>query len=525
MGSYINPGNEGFKNITAGKYVDKTGLIELINRTLNTSDKLICVSRPRRFGKSFCAKMLSAYYDKSCDSRDLFDGLKISATDSYDRYINKYNVVYLDITDFISKTQSIDDIVNEIKYALLKELSALYPDISTDDSIGEAFLTACGHDTEKFFFVIDEWDALFREFPDRQDILKKYINLLRELFKNGNITDRIMSGAYMTGILPIKKYGTQSAVSDFQEYTMTSPGDFAEYIGFTAGEVRELCDRYGMSFEDAEKWYDGYWFDGVGSVYNPNSLMTAIKKKRFANYWGKTESYESIIPYIEMDYDGLRQDIISLLGSGRVTTDIDSYQNDMTTINNKDDVLTLLVHLGYLGFNADDNTVYIPNEEAGKELLRAVKGSSRKEVVNLINQSELLLQSTLNGDGKAVADIISKIHETGVAPLYYNDEQSLRYVIRFAYLAAVDEYVRVEELPSGHGYADVVFIPKKGSAKPAMLIEIKWDEPVDAAIAQIKDRNYPRVLEESGTGYLIVGITYNSRTKEHACFIEKQKLL
>ena len=226
-----------------------------------------------------------------------------------------------------------------------------------------------------------------------------------------------------------------------------------------------------------------------------------------------------------MDYDGLRQDIISLLGSGRVTTDIDSYQNDMTTINNKDDVLTLLVHLGYLGFNADDNTVYIPNEEAGKELLRAVKGSSRKKVVNLINQSELLLQSTLNGDGKAVADIISKIHETGVAPLYYNDEQSLRYVIRFAYLAAVDEYVRVEELPSGHGYADVVFIPRKGSAKPAMLIEIKWDEPVDAAIAQIKDRNYPRVLEESGTGYLIVGITYNSRTKEHACFIEKEKPL
>ena len=520
MGDYINPGYDGFENIIAGKYIDKTGLISLINDSLDTSDKLICVSRPRRFGKSFSAKMLSAYYDKSCDSHKLFDKFEISKSDTYEKFINKFNVVYLDITGFISAADNPDSIVNDIKTTLIKELIKEDSSIENDVKLTEALLTFRKKEEVKFFFIIDEWDALFREFPEKTDLLKSYINFLRELFKNGSITDKIMSGAYMTGILPIKKYGTQSAVSDFIEYTMTSPGDFAGYIGFTECEVKALCEKYEMSFEDAKKWYDGYVFDKVGSVYNPNSLMTAIKKKHFSNYWGKTESYESIIPYIEMNFDGLKSDIISLLGSGNVITDIDSYQNDMTTIKNKDDVLTLLIHLGYLGYNQDKRTVYIPNEEARKELLRAVKESSRKEIVNLIKDSDKILQCTLSGDAEAVSEIISKVHETGVAPLYYNDEQSLRYVIRFAYISAIDEYVRIEELPTGHGYADVVYLPKKGSSKPALLIELKWNKAVDSAISQIKNNNYPKILKDYGTDFILVGITYDSETKKHSCIIE-----
>ena len=390
MGDFINPGNDGFANIKAGKYQDKTGLIDLVNDVLNTSDKLICVSRPRRFGKSFSAKMLSAYYDRSCDSHSLFDDLKISQTKDYEKNLNKLNVVYLDITYFISKASNADNVVYDVKDALIGELGVKYPELRKKTELGEALLSYCEREETKFFFVIDEWDALFREFPNNHDLHKSYINLLRELFKNGNVTDKIISGAYITGILPIKKYGTQSAVSDFLEYTMVSPGDYAEFIGFTEEEVKGLCERYNLSFDEAKRWYDGYHFGALGSVYNPNSLMTAIKKS-FANYWGKTETYESIIPYIEMDFDGLKQDIFSLLGHGKVTTDIDSYQNDMTSIKNKDDVLTLLVHLGYLGYNTEDRSVYVPNEEAEKELLRAVKGSNRKEMIELIKSSDLLL--------------------------------------------------------------------------------------------------------------------------------------
>ena len=521
MGKYLNPGNSGFSNIVAGQYVDKTGLIKIINNSLNTSDKLTCVSRPRRFGKSFAAKMLSAYYDKSCDSHNLFDGFIISKDETYERNINRYNVINLDITEFISTNSDNDNIVDDIQFVLIKELKEVLPGIVEEQSLIDALLAFNSINGEKFIFIIDEWDALFREYPQNESLQKKYVNMLRGLFKNGSFTDKVIAGAYMTGILPIKKYGTQSAVSDFMGYTMTSPGIFAGYIGFTEEEVRDLCNKHSISFEEARRWYDGYHFQHVGSVYNPNSLMTAIKKHSFSNYWGKTESYESIIPYIGMNFDGLKQDIITLLGAGDVSTDIDSYQNDMTSINNKDDVMTLLVHLGYLGYNSENNSVYIPNEEARRELLRAVKNSNRSEIVKLINKSDELLQHTLNGDENDVAEIISQIHETGVAPLFYNDEQSLRYVVRFAYISAVDSYVRIEELPSGHGYADVVYLPKRKTNKPALLVELKWDKPIEGAIDQIKRNNYPSLLKEYECGIICVGVTYNTKTKEHLCVIEQ----
>lgn len=523
MGKYLNPGNSGFENIVAGQYVDKTGLIKIINNSLNTSDKLICVSRPRRFGKSFAAKMLCAYYDKSSDSHKLFDGLNISHDDSYEKCINKYNVVYLDITDFISTSTNPDEIVDVIQASIVKEIKENVPETADEEDLNNTFLAANELNGEKYIFIIDEWDALFREFPQNENLQKKYVNLLRGLFKNGSFTDKVVAGAYMTGILPIKKYGTQSAVSDFMEYTMTSPGAFAGYIGFTEDEVKKLCNEHSLSFEEARRWYDGYKFEKIGSVYNPNSLMTAIKKGVYSNYWGKTESYESIIPYIEMDFDGLKQDIVSLLGAGHVTTDIDSYQNDMTSINNKDDVMTLLVHLGYLGYNSEDNSVYIPNEEARRELLRAVKNSNRTEVVKLLNKSDELLQHTLNGDEDSVASILEQIHETGVAPLFYNDEQTLRYVIRFAFISAIDLYVRIEELPSGHGFADVVYLPKQGVNKPALVIELKWDKAVEGAINQIHNNNYPKLLEQYGGDIILVGVSYNDKNKHHSCKIEMIK--
>ena len=378
MGKYLNTGNAGFDSVKRSIYVDKTGMIAFINQTLGTSDKLTCVSRPRRFGKSYAAKMLCAYYDKSCDSRQLFEGLEISRDASFETHLNKYNVIYLDITLFISITADITGIIREIESAVIEEVCRAFPGIERDDSLAGTLFNASAAAGEKFIMVIDEWDALFREAKNDAKLQREYIDLLRSLFKS-SWTDRIFEAAYMTGILPIKRYGTQSAVSDFREYTMLSPGRLVKYIGFTEPEVKALCERYDMPFEEMKYWYDGYSFSRLKSVYSPNSVMEAIKRDEFGSYWVRTETYESLKVYIDLDEDGLKEAIIRMLSGERVKIDAGTFQNDMTNIQKKDDVLTLLIHLGYLAYDAEEEQAYIPNEEVKKEFIRAVTASKHKE--------------------------------------------------------------------------------------------------------------------------------------------------
>ena len=378
MGKYLNLGNAGFESIRKGSYVDKTEMLSFINSTLGTTDKLTCVSRPRRFGKSFAAQMLCAYYDKSCDSRKLFEGLKIAEDASFGKYLNKYNVIYLDITLFLSMASDIKNIVKDIEAAVVEELQHIFPGARKDSSLPEMLFNTVENGSGKFIMIIDEWDALFREAKDDTRLQREYIDLLRSLFKS-SWTDIIFEAAYMTGILPIKRYGTQSAVSDFREYTMLSPGRLVQYIGFTEQEVRELCEQYDMDFNEMKYWYDGYSFGRLRSVYSPNSVMEAIKRDEFGSYWTRTETYESLRIYIDLDEDGLRESIIRMIAGEQVRVDVGTFQNDMTNIQKKDDVLTLLIHLGYLAYDSEKETAYIPNEEVRKEFLRAVSSSRHKE--------------------------------------------------------------------------------------------------------------------------------------------------
>lgn len=378
MGKYLNLGNAGFESIRKGSYVDKTEMLSFINSTLGTTDKLTCVSRPRRFGKSFAAQMLCAYYDKSCDSRKLFEGLKIAEDASFGKYLNKYNVIYLDITLFLSMASDIKNIVKDIEAAVVEELQHTFPGARKDSSLPEMLFNTVENGSGKFIMIIDEWDALFREAKDDTRLQREYIDLLRSLFKS-SWTDIIFEAAYMTGILPIKRYGTQSAVSDFREYTMLSPGRLVQYIGFTEQEVRELCEQYDMDFNEMKYWYDGYSFRRLRSVYSPNSVMEAIKRDEFGSYWTRTETYESLRIYIDLDEDGLRESIIRMIAGEQVRVDVGTFQNDMTNIQKKDDVLTLLIHLGYLAYDSEKETAYIPNEEVRKEFLRAVSSSRHKE--------------------------------------------------------------------------------------------------------------------------------------------------
>jgi hypothetical protein len=409
MGNYLNIGNDGFEMIRKGKYVDKTGLIEFINSTLGTKRKLTCVSRPRRFGKSFAAQMLCAYYGKGFDSRELFEDLEIAKDKTFDQYLNKYDVIYLDITTLISSVPDINNIVSEIRKKVISEVRVAYPDVKHDDTIFETLSNVAEATGNKFFIIIDEWDALFREAKNDTELQKDYIQLLRSLFK-GALTDKMLVGAYMTGILPIKKYGTQSALTDFKEYTMLEPKKLEKYVGFTEDEVKSLCDEYGMDFDEMKHWYDGYSFNNVKSVYSPNSVMEAVLNEKIGSYWTKTETYESLKVYIDMNEDGLKETIVQMLGGAKIRIDAETFQNDMTTITCRDDVLTLLIHLGYLAYDMDEEAAYIPNEEVRREFVRAVKYCRHKEVAKLIQTSDRLLQATLAMDSETVANAIEEAH-------------------------------------------------------------------------------------------------------------------
>ena len=523
MGLYLNPGNENFKSVLSGIYVDKTGLIDVINKTINTPDKLTCVSRPRRFGKSYTAKMLCAYYDKGCDSRELFADREIAAIDESLKYLNEFNVIYIDITGFISSAKEIKDIVKNIKSSIVGELSAKFPGTESEN-LGEMLVNIKESTGDKFFFVIDEWDALFREHKNQLNLQEEYINFLRELFKNGNVTDRVIAGAFLTGILPIKKYGHQSAISDFREYTMIQPSIFAEYVGFTKKDIDTLAAEYSFNKSKIKSWYDGYAFPKVGEIYNPNSVCQAIRTGVYDSYWSKTETYEALLEYINLDVNGLQADLIQMIGGNEMPVDTATFQNDMTSAQNRDDVLSLLIHLGYLAFDVKTSKVRIPNEEIRREFISTIRGDSHKVTSQIIKESDQLIVDTIDGNEEAVAKALQNAHDAGtfgVSPLFYNDEQALRSIVKFAYISCANNYIKIEELPSGHGYADVVYIPAANNHLPVLLIELKMDDSAEGAIDQIKRNNYPKVFENLKGEVVICGINYDSKTKAHSCKIEK----
>lgn len=525
MGTYLNPGNKAFQKILQSEYVDKTGLIALINKTIGTMEMLTCISRPRRFGKSYAAKMLCAYYDCSCDSHALFDDKEVAKTEGYLTHLNQYHVVNLDITGFISDAAEtgtpLSNVPNMIANAVYRELTESWPELA-GKSLKDAMIGCVEKSGREFVFIIDEWDALIREAKNDAAVQKKYLNFLRGWFKNSSFTPKVVAAAYVTGILPIKKDGSQSAISDFIEYPILDPDGFAEFTGFTEGEVRQLCEGYGMNFEDARKWYDGYDFPDVGAIYNPYSVMLAMRKKKFDSYWRKTSAAESLITYINMDFEGLQETISRLISGEEIEVDTESFENDFETFKSRDDVLTLLIHLGYLTWHEEDGTVHIPNEEVRSEFRKILKGRNvNRKWIELIGRSRKLLEDTIAGNGSAVAKAIEEIRDTQYAPTFYNDEQALRYVIKFAYIAAIDQYLKVEELPSGKGIADVVYLPKSKSLLPALVVELKWNKSSEGAIQQIKEKNYPAVLKDYGGEIVIAGISYDAKKKEHNCVIER----
>lgn len=407
MGTYLNPGNSGFTTIRNKDYIDKTGLIGLINDTIDTSNKLTCISRPRRFGKSYAAQMLCAYYDYTCDSHALFEGLEISKSDDYEKYINKFNVIYIDITGLLSELNSdgrdLINLVPMLKNDIIHDLCKAESKVDETRRLSECLLDYVEYTGKKIVFIIDEWDAPIREAKNNEKVQTGYLNFLREIFKNGNITPRVVAGAYMTGILPIKKDGTESAISDFNEYSILNPGAFTEYTGFLEEEIQKICSHKGLDPQDFKYWYDGYSFDNGTSIYNPYSVMKAVHRNSFESYWQKTTAAESLITYISMNFAGLQDDIARLITGEHLVVDISGFSNDVKNFKTKDDVLTLLIHLGYLAFDSVKHQARIPNEEIKTEFVALLKNSSKSELAKLVTESDVLLQDTIEQNEEKVA--------------------------------------------------------------------------------------------------------------------------
>ena len=521
MGIYLNPDNYGFaESVRSEIYVDKTGLIAYTNKVLNSRQKFICVSRPRRFGKTMAAEMLSSYYSRGCDSRQMFQGMKIAKHPSFEEHLNQYNVLFLNIQDFLSMASgNIPNAINHLQKRVLKELRKNYSDLIDPEEtwLANALSDVLNETGKGFIFIVDEWDCIFREQKDASTAQTDYLDFLRALWKDKPYVNLV----YMTGILPIKKYGTHSALNMFDEFSMTSPKRLAEYVGFTEAEVQALCTRFDIDFEETKRWYDGYQFRRVGHVYNPKSVVDAMRNEEFGSYWTQTETYEALQIYIDLNFDGLKDAVIQMLGGEKVKINPAHFTNDMTTFKTKDDVLTLLIHLGYLGYDAEKQQVFIPNEEVRGEFVNAIEVSNWQEVMDSINASEALLEATLNRNTDAVAKGLDAVHMDTTSILSYNNENALSCVISLAYYSARNYYYLKRELPAGKGFADMVFTPRSNSPdKPAMIVELKWNQSAQGAIQQAKDKQYVKALESySGTVFL-VGINYNKETKQHECLIE-----
>ncbi|KIR01163.1 N-acetylhexosamine 1-kinase [Lachnospiraceae bacterium TWA4] len=470
------------------------------------------------------ADMLSAYYGNNEHTKDLFKNLKISSNPSFEKHINQYHVIKVDMQFFMTSTSSIQEMVHKLKNDLITEMLFYFPTISylNKKEIEQVMNGIFEATNQKFVILIDEWDCVMRRNYST-DEKKFYLDFLRNWMK-----DRpYLALAYMTGILPIKKYGEHSTLNMFDEYSMLRSYSIAPYFGFTQEEVQSLCTKYQMDFNEAKSWYDGYHFltkNSTYSIYSPKSVVDAMLNEWYDSYWTQTETYDALREYIQMNYEGLKDSIIEMLAGNSVAINTRHFQNDMTIFNGKDDILTLLVHLGYLTYNVIDQTVSIPNKEVSREFVASIETvNDYSEVFSSIQESKHLLQSLWNLDSIAVAQGVEKAHQQ-LPSLKYNNEHSLSCTIELAFYYAREYYTVIHELPTGKGFADICYLPKPGHLdKPAVLIELKWNKDVDTAIKQIKRKDYPDALKAYKGNLLLCGINYDNE-KRHTCKIEQASL-
>ena len=524
MGIYLNPGNENFKETTKSNiYVDKTGMIRIMNQFMDSGNKYVCISRPRRFGKTIAGNMLNAYYSKGCDSRELFAPYKIASNPCFSEKLNKYNVIKIDMNSEYQNSLDKENLIRDLTEEIKDEIVAAYPQagIKEKDSLAKCILRVYASTGETFIILMDEYDVLVREQVS-DDLFQEYLSFLNGLFKSDTLRPAI-SLAYLTGILPVVRDKIQSKLNNFREYTILSAGPLAEFTGFTGEEVQGLCQKYGVDYDECRLWYDGYHLKDY-EVYNPESVVRCLEEERFGSYWGQTSSYEAISDRIRQNFAGTRDDVVRMLAGEEIDVDVSSFLNTMTDFSSKDDTFSYLIHLGYLAYDLEQGTCRIPNKEVREEWFRALKKIPDEYAVTtqIIQSSKELLTQTWEGNAEAVAKALDISHIHVTSNRSYNNEDALQSAIYLAYIYALNRYTVVREMTTGKGFADVVFIPIK-KEDPAMIIELKRNGSEGSALEQIKEKRYFESLSHYQGNLLFVGINYDEKEKTHSCRIETFK--
>ena len=531
MGTYVNPGNKSFTTDTGGEiYVDKTGLIEILNKSISGPNHFFAVSRPRRFGKSMAAGMIDAYYSRGCDSETLFSKYEISKSPDFRTHLNKYNVLHFDTATFLNAAKTPEDVIPMMDRRILEEMKEEFPYLidRNPEDVPDAINLAYKHDNTQFIVIIDEYDCIIRDAKDDEKLITDYLKYLRGFFKTEE-SKKFLALGYITGILPIKKVDGESALNNFYEYTMVSPGELMPFFGFTEDEVEDICQKHGQTIDNIGKWYDGYLLPEPGEweheklvhVYNPNSIVEAFTKKKLASYWKNTGAFAGLNNYIALNMAGLKDDIIAMLAGECRTVSTGSFQNDLTHFKKKDDVITAMIHMGYLGYDANTREVFIPNVEVREVFESAIDAGDWTDVQDALNHSDELLGATWAGDEKKVAEVISKSQQDYASIINFNDENALACAVMMSYYTARKHYYVKRELPAGRGFADIVFIPRDEGEYPAMIVELKWNRSARAAIRQIRDKEYAGALAGYKGEILLVGINYTKKTGRYSCRIEK----
>ena len=525
MGIYVNPSEALLKRAVNSRiYVDKSMILHELNHVLNTEDCFVCVARPRRFGKSMAGNMIAAYYGKKANSRPLLEKLKIAQAPEFETYLNAFNVIKIDINGIYSNSSRNEDIVPLFTERVREELMEEFPScgIKDSDSLDRCVGRIFAKSGEQFVVILDEYDVLVRENV-KSSIFDPYLSFLNGMFKNADLAPAFAL-VYLTGVLPIVRDKIQSKLNLFTEYTMTDSMQLSEFVGFTEEETRLLCEQYHLDFEECKRWYNGYkldFHDNTLEIYNPKSVVQAMNSRKFGDYWTKTGSYDSIRSYISMNFEGIKDDVKTMIAGGRVDVVVDYYLNTMTDFHTKDDVFTYLIHLGYLAYDSITKQCYIPNHEIRSEWIIAISNDSDyAEAIRIVNNSKILLDKTVEGDAQAVVDALSAAHEQLMSRQRYNHEACLQCAIRFAYFYANTRYTIISELPAGKGYADVVFIPYVPNV-PAMIVELKRNKTTGAALAQIEDKQYFNVMDKYEGDLLLVAVNYDEKTNAHTCEIKR----
>ncbi len=519
MNYYLNKSSDFENYVNDTIFIDKSLLISTTNYNLSKpSSKFMCVTRPRRFGKTMALSMLNAYYSKGSNSKDMFDKLNISKDDTYLKHLNKHNVIWIDMANLYTDIDDKDIFVKKLKSNILRDLKNYYTNIDfTDLTLGESIFEINSKLNERFIFLIDEWDVIFREQEKNTKLCNEYTDFLRNLFKSSNVSSCI-DLVYMTGILPMKRYTTQSALNNFTDYDMIDSYPIETCAGFTEDEVKGLCIKYNRDFEEIKYWYNGYTLNGK-ALYNPKSVVMAILKNECTDYWTKTSATEAVASYMNYQNGELKDIIAKMITGEKIKVNTSKFSNDLTKINSIDSALTVLIHLGYLGYDSTCSSCFIPNYEIRQEFQNAIEELDWKEIINPISNSMKLYDETLKGNTSFINEILDKNHKDLAGPFNKNKEDILGVIVQISYYNVKQFYNVKKEDTSTLGRADITFIPYDNTHIP-FIIELKVNSTPLDAINQIKTKEYFNSLGNYHGKVLLLGISYNDNTLKHSSIVE-----